>query len=62
MSQVSTNTKSIARKAGVTAGHVNEMARDLGIEMNYRSDLRHWDIVSTDDAARLLDIILDSQA
>lgn len=52
---IATNTKTIARKTGMTTAAVNEAARDLGIAMNYRSDLRHWDITDRREAAMFLD-------
>ena len=56
------NTKAIARKAGVTTAQVNEIARDLGIKMVYRADLRHWDIVDRKEAAMFMDHLLEFNA
>ena len=54
-----TNTKAIARKAGVSVAKVNEIARDLGIAMQYRADLRHWDILNRAEAAAFLEHLLE---
>lgn len=57
---ITTNTKTIARKTGLTTAQVNETARDLGIEMTYRADLRHWEIVNRAQAAAFLEQLLEA--
>ena len=54
-----TNTKTIARKAGVSVAKVNEIARDLGIAMQYRADLRHWEILNRAEADAFLEHLLE---
>ena len=48
------NTKAIARKTGFTVAQVNEMARDLGIELRYRFDNRYWEISNYREAKLFL--------
>ena len=55
-----TNTKAIARKVNMTTAQVNEAARDLGIEMVYRYDLRHYEIVNRAEAAMFLDHLINN--
>lgn len=56
------NTKAIARKTGLTVAQVNESARDLGIEMNYRADNRYWEITNRREAVRFMDHLLELNA
>lgn len=56
---IKTNTKAIARQAGITTAEVNSIARDLGLDMEYRSDLRHWDLTNRAQAAQLADMLQD---
>lgn len=44
------STKAIARKTGMATAKVNEIARDLGIVMNYRADNHYWEIASRHEA------------
>lgn len=55
-----TNTKAIAKRAGVTTANVNAIARDLGIELHYRQDLRHWVVTDRKVAAQLLEFLVDA--
>lgn len=48
------NTKAIARKVGMTAAAVNEVARDLNIKMNYREDNRYWEIADRTEAVQFM--------
>ena len=54
------NTKTIARKTGLSTAAVNEIARDLGIEMHYRADLRHWVIESPRQARAFYEMLLEN--
>ncbi len=47
------NTKTIARKTGVPVKTVHSIIRDLGIQMHYRSDLRHW-VISNPREAQMI--------
>lgn len=53
------NTKSVARHTGFTTVAVNEMARDLGIKMTYRSDLRYWEISNRSEARLFVESLLE---
>lgn len=55
-----TDTKAIARKVNMTTAQVNKIARDLGIEMVYRFDLRHYEIVNRAEAAMFLDHLINN--
>lgn len=54
------NTKTIARKTGLSTSAVNEIVRDLGIQMRYRYDLHHWEIVSPREARALYLTLLEN--
>lgn len=59
------STKAIARKFGVEAKVINEMARDLGIEMKYRADNRYWEIQNIGEAKTFIEHVayeLEAQA
>lgn len=51
------STKAIARKVGISTAAVNEIARDLGIKMNYRADNRYWEISNRADAHMLVNYL-----
>ena len=48
------NTKAIAHKVGMTTAQVNEIARDLNIDMNYRADNRYWEITNRREAHQFM--------
>lgn len=53
------STKAIARKVGLTVAQVNETARDLGIDMNYRKDNRYWEITNRHEAKMFLQHLVE---
>lgn len=55
------NTKKIAYRAGVETSLVNEIARDLDIEMTYNFDLHYWDVTDERKAHMLIDMLIETR-
>lgn len=54
------NTKTLAKMAQMPTAELNEIARDLNIEMSYDATNRCWRIVRRADAQMLLDQLTES--